>query len=535
MFALIQSEIQYWEETVKMRRGLWQAIALLSLTIVLVLSVPSKNVNAAGMTVTQAVIQGQNVVVTASGSSTSDDGILHLYAQQVYESGAQGIEVAQAPAGANPTFTFALGKGSANSNLYKKFTVVAVRGGVPTAVSNSRYITNPEAAATHTAGRKDGSKKGLLPGNSVLNPGTLKNMGVHQIIYNLPVGTLCTGGGVSYNYNGKTYNFNSSTVQQFDTLVSQMNNNGIQVTLILLNNLTGNAGLLHPLSRDNAGANYYAFNTMEQGGVEMLEAAASFLGQRYSNNGHGTVDNWVIGNEVNARAEWNYMNAACGLNTFAQEYAKAVRIFYNGIKSENANARVYISIDQEWSRGDSALHYGAKPFMDAMNSYLTAEGNIDWGVASHPYDVPLTDPVAWTKNSNYHPHSQSARYYTMENIDVLTDYLCQKALLSPTGQVRSVLCSEVGYSSTQGQDIQAASIVYAYLQAVSNQHIDGFILNREQDHATEIAQGLALGLLNPDGSKKLSWQYYVTAESAETQAAVSAIIGTPVTSLLTVR
>ena len=61
--------------------------------------------------------------------------------------------------------------------------------------------------------------------------------------------------------------------------------------------------------------------------MDKLEAVASFLGQRYSNTGHGTVDNWIVGNEINARQEWNYMNPSPGIDYYAAEYAQAVRIF----------------------------------------------------------------------------------------------------------------------------------------------------------------------------------------------------------------
>ena len=45
------------------------------------------------------------------------------------------------------------------------------------------------------------------------------------------------------------------------------------------------------------------------------------------------------------------------------------------------------------------------------------------------------------------------------------DYLSRKDFTSPKGEVRSVLCSEVGYSSSSGAPAQASSLVFAYLQA----------------------------------------------------------------------
>ena len=54
---------------------------------------------AGAASLSSALIQGNQVVVTGTCSVSSEDGVLHLYAQAPYESGAQGLEVAQAPNG----------------------------------------------------------------------------------------------------------------------------------------------------------------------------------------------------------------------------------------------------------------------------------------------------------------------------------------------------------------------------------------------------------------------------------------------------
>ena len=121
---------------------------------------------------------------------------------------------------------------------------------------------------------------------------------------------------------------------------------------------------------------------------------------------------------------------------------------------------------------------------------------------------------------------------------MLTDYLGQASFRSPTGQVRSVLCSEVGYTSLQGEDVQAAALMYAYWQAVNNQHIDGIIFSRQQDDAGEIAQGLANGITNLNASHKLSWDYYVNmngANAANYLASASAIAGVDLNTKITKR
>ena len=81
----------------------------------------------------------------------------------------------------------------------------------------------------------------------------------------------------------------------------------------------------------------------------------------------------------------------------------------------------------------------------------------------------------------------------MANIDVLTDFLCQKKNLQTDGQVRSVLCSEVGYTSlpshsyASDDNVQSAALAFGMLQAMNNQYIDGFF-NREVDDPAEIVQ-----------------------------------------------
>ncbi len=492
------------------------------------------------VTNTAALIQGNNVVVTAKATSipTSDDGVYHLLASAVNQADNAGTEVAVAQAGAGATFVFPLNKNTASSNLYRKFTVCVKKGGAYVAVSNAIYVQNPEAIATHTSARRDHGKKGLLPESTLLTRGTLKASGIQQITYNVLVGDILSGTGITYNYNGKTYTFSQAAVGQLDNLVPMMNNQGIQVTLILLNNWKAGGTYVHPLARDNTAQNYYAFNTVDQAAVEKLEALASFLGQRFSGTGHGTVDNWVVGNEINARSPWHYMSASAGINVFTAEYAKAFRIFYNGLKSENANCRVYTCVDNEYAAADSALHYAGQAWLALFNQQIGATGNIGWDVAVHPYNYPLYDPIVWLQATNYPTkvnHTQNSPYITMANIEIFTDFMCTPAMLAPNGQVRSIICSEQGYVSALSEDYQAASVVYAYTQALNNQHIDAFILSREMDHPVEIAQGLATGVRNLSGTAKKALTWYISAESQETQAAASAIIGVPIASILTPR
>lgn len=188
----------------------------------------------------------------------------------------------------------------------------------------------------------------------------------------------------------------------------------------------------------------------------------------------------------------------------------------------NGNARVYISLDQQWGKSlYSKNGYGSKEILDEFNRNIAAGGNIDWGVAQHPYNYPLTSAKAWStggKAGSYILDSETTPVLSIRNIHVLTDYLQKEEFLTDSGEVRSVTLSEMGYTSSAGQDLQSASFVYAYKMIEANQHIDNMLFSRQTDAASEVAQGLALGINTLGGGRKSiynAFKYVDTAESAK--------------------
>lgn len=468
---------------------------------------------------------GKTVSVIANTPTLpgSDTGFYYLFEEATYAAGLTGNYIATVPANTTVTFTFDLLKNQVGSRLFSKFAVATIQGGKWVELSSPCYITNPEAIATKTTPRTvTTSKKGLHIDPSRLLTAELNDLGVQHAVYNIPISNIlgattnASYPTINYVYNGKGYQFNGLVVAEYDFVFSNLMKKGISATAILLNNYSPNfVQLIHPLARDGFVCNYYAFNTAEQSGVEYLAAIGSFLSQRYNgqNVSFGKVDNWVIGNEVTARTQWNYIQSM-SLDAYVEEYAKAVRLFYTAIKSENANANIYISIDQQWDRNRKGTeNYDGKDVVYSLNANILSKGNIDWGIACHPHPVPLTWAPFWKLPSNYArmklvSHTENSKFLTMENIEILTDLMCKPEMISPTGQVRSIIVSEVGYTSTQGQEYQAAAFTYGYLQAAYNQYIDAFILSNETDSAVEVAQGLSFGLTNLDGTHKLVYDFY---------------------------
>ncbi len=468
-----------------------------------------------------------DVTMSAEGLAVSDDGYYYLFEEKAYENALTGEEyIIEDQKDVDLTFSVNLNYNSANSRLFSKFVVAVKKDGKFMAISRPRHITNPEAIARYSPSfGNTSSKKGLLVDPEKLCGSELDDLGVKHAAYNIPLSRILGGTThahyptVYYTYNGRNYAFNGQVVAEYDYIFSTLSNKGITITAIILNDIhPGYMELIHPKARSGgAGSPYFAFNATDEAGTEYIAAVGSFLANRYSGSGHGKVMNWVIGNEINARKEWNYIEPM-GTEQYVEEYAKAFRIFYNAILSINGNARVYISLDQQWAKSlYSNGGFGSKEILDEFNRNITAGGNIDWGVAQHPYNYPLTSVKAWSSGSKV-VNSETTPVITIKNIHVLTDYLQKEHFLTDSGEVRHVILSEMGYTSSAGQDLQAAAFVYAYKVIEANRYIDSMLFSRQTDAPAELAQGLALGIDTLGGGHKSiynAFKYVDTAESAK--------------------
>ncbi len=531
---------EYKRDRKSRKKGmLWTALTVLFAVVCCVVMNPytALHAKAAGrpVTISSCTIAGSDVVCQISAGSvpSSDDGLYYIYADEVWQDGTTGKAVATVGAGSAVTAVFPLQYNTADSNLSRKFLVAVKRGGQMVQVSDEHYITNPEAIAAYTMPRRDTGIKGILPDLTRASNGELQELGIKQVVYNMYVDDICSDvsepGAMPFDYNGRTWYFNGGMVSKFDSMIRSFNSYGLQVTMVLLNGGRGaySQDLVHPTAKggDCPG---YALNVADASGTDHLKAIGAFLGQRYSGKlDHGQVDNWILGNEVNARTSWWYSSSA-SLDFNVNIYVKAFRIIYNELKSANANVNVYNSIDQEWNRKSNPGSFLAREYLDQFNYYINREGNIDWGLSYHPYNSPLYDPYAWNGPAVWVKNNLSTPYITMQNIDLLIDYMHRAEYLNPAGQVRSISLAEIGYTSSFGDASQEASIAYGYLKAASLPDIDAFMLFRQTDDAHEMESNLALGLYDLNGNKKPGYEIYKnlgTPNEGAAKARASEIIG----------
>ena len=171
-------------------------------------------------------------------------------------------------------------------------------------------------------------------------------------------------------------------------------------------------------------------------------------------------------------------------DTFVREYTQAFRVCYTAIKSVNAQANVYVSLDQCWDRNRPMSHpeyysyIDVKDFLIKFNNNISSTGNIDWCLAVHPYTVPLTYAKFWdmsgvTVETPEYCRSQVANNHmvTFQNVTVITDFMSKPEYANRSGQVRDIIVNEFGVSATQGEDVQIAALCAAFYSFEKNPYI----------------------------------------------------------------
>ena len=452
------------------------------------------------------------ISLSSGGDAAGTDGNVYVFELQPYEKaiGTRTDYIASATAGSGTSVNVALNLGKADDRLYSKFVLAAYDGTQFVEISSPHYVTNPEIVAKNQAEFRDPlTKKGLNIELSMLADAF--DLGVKHVATNIAFSQIM-GTGIDYVYDGKTYHFNKTIMEDYDKIISALSGKSMTVTAIILNDWNDNTpDLVYPGTQKSSSANYYMFNAATQAGVEQTKAIASFLAERYngSDPNHGTVSNWIIGNEINNQI-WNYMGPA-DINTYLTAYQSAFRLFYTAIKSTSANDRVYFSLDYWWGapyeHKNNQVNYRGKDIVDTFNSMAQTQGQMDWGLAYHPYPYPMTEPEFWDDvNTGEVTQDASSSVVNFANLSVLTDYFQQDSLKTASGQVRHIILTEEGFSSQSASkgtvtDIQAAAFAYSYYLVDSNPYIDAYILSRQVDAPAEVNIGLRFGLWECDMSK----------------------------------
>ncbi len=362
--------------------------------------------------------------------------------------------------------------------------------------------------------RSRGSKKGLQIEFSMMSD--IDELGISEAFINIVFEKLLSNSPTdySYAYNGTIYYFNKSMLEQYDKEIGFLNDMGAKVTVAFLNQYEPGFEYLLYTRAARSGVTDYGFNTNDAEGRNAVEAVAHFVASRY----RGKVSRYVIGNEVNDNAKYNWVGEM-DIAQYVNIYFDVFKTFSDSIKAEDSSALLYIPLEHRWNTENGTDEYAGKDFLNRFNDLARSNG-VDWNVAYHPYSYPIArvnptqDGTASQKETGETTYggevddTENSPLITMKNIHVLTDYMQKPEMLNASGQVRSIILSEVGYSSSSNiasgsssekEVKQAAAIAYGYYAAEMNDHIDAFILHLHADTYVE-NEYLHFGLRNASGS-----------------------------------
>lgn len=382
-----------------------------------------------------------------------------------------------------------------------KFGVAVKKGKKYYLISNVSYVKNPEKAAENKSKYKAGkTKKGIQFTHDVKD---MIDCNAKQVMMNLPASEIFTNAKVPYKYNGKTYYFNS--MSGYQEIVRECNRKNINVTVkILLNRVNGHTDLICKSGRSKKNATYYMWNVYDDAAREKMEAIFSYLGMLFGQE-DCYISNWILGNEVNNYLSWNYAGNI-SQDKYFKAYAQSFRSLYFAVRSQCANAHIFICTDHVWNIDEWGA-YGAKKSLSSFKKQLDSiQKGIKWNLAFHAYSQPLTNTAFW--NGTGITNNENTDFITMKNLNVLTNYIKKHY-----GSSVRVHLSELGYSSSGSQEEQAAAIAYSYYIAACNPMVDAITIRSYKDNPIEAAQGLSMGI---KGKEAFSvFKYMDTAKSEQ--------------------
>lgn len=378
-----------------------------------------------------------------ASTPASDDGMYYLVEMATYEETINPAKVVgSAPVSANLIINFPLYHKTPNTRLYSKFALCAKQGGNLVMIANPQYILNPEVLATHTHAR---------------SPIVVGEQGYEFI-------------DIYMSTNKNVLHTAANTVQVI--------NNGTDPNVTHPKCYSAETQkLVDPIT-------LYALNVANQTGVTVLSNNFSTLAATCPG-----VDDWVIGNEVNWRKS-NYLPWV-SWEYYIQEYARAVRLAYTAIRSENANAQIYINLDLTWDRNYAKGKYSfldAKDFLEYFASEMRCGGDIDWGLNYHAGGAAGAWGKFWDKSGavdgNYIQNLMNkGQIVNFENIKIMTDFMRTAPMMYNDkaiggNRIRHIISAETSLDNRSGYDVQGAALYATYVTLVKNPYIERvFYLN----------------------------------------------------------
>ncbi|MBC7762141.1 MAG: hypothetical protein H7201_10175 [Candidatus Saccharibacteria bacterium] len=437
--------------------------------------------------------------------------------------------------------------------LYEKFVMVQ-KGAL---VGGARYVTDYGMSPINGSAYPNSvTKKGLTVAQLTDDA---EDLGIGHSLVNVSINRIMVpaaktdGSTIPFTSGGRDWHFGTAAVEKLDRTFRVLTDNGVVPSAILKLDQTREAtpvgALVHPAARPGqVPGEQFMFNTSDADGVAAFAAAAEFMTERWMrpDGRFGLVPNWIVGNEIDQGYKWMNMGEA-PLVSYVETYARALRIVDAAAHRAYGSARTYMPLTNCWTDrcGDNpdpanpTRYYAGRDVVDELSRAVSAEGDIGWGVAYHPYPGDLLSPEVW-KDTNATASFDTPRI-SPKNIEVLPQYLSRPGF-TYRGHLRSIAATEWGCQtrSYREEDLlkQAACFAYSDYKMQFTKGIEWFNYYRDLDYETTSSSALEVGLwatdpeqprvTQPVGEQKPIYnvmRYIDTSRSLEVTDFAKSIIG----------
>ncbi|MGB6220265.1 DUF5722 domain-containing protein [Haloferula sp.] len=395
--------------------------------------------------------------------------------------------------------------------LTSRWQLVRVIDGERLPVSHARYADEFPAAYPELPALEPRTKKGLGGWSAMRQPrGDLEKLGISAVTVNIIVDSLISlspsKNTVPFKWQGRTFHANQNALANFDKTFLEAAKNDALVSVVLLISNANKSGVRNPNKKPSRTAELighhdadpsgvYAMPAMDsEEGVAAYGAALHLLATRYSrpDGKHGRIHHYIVHNEVDAG--WSWTN--CGekpLAYFFDLYHRSMRLVDLVTRSQDPNARPFITLTHHWADPGNPKFYGSKYMLLELAKWTKAEGDFPWALAHHPYPASLRKPRTWEDKVTF---SFDSDRITPRNIEVLDAWMRRPDMLDKHGKTRPVHLSENGFNSPDYSEKsltdQAAGMAYAWkkiarLDTIKVWHYHNWIDNRHEG-------GLRIGL-----------------------------------------
>lgn len=313
----------------------------------------------------------------------------------------------------------------------------------------------------------------------------------------------------AYTYKGKKYWFRKPNINSYDRILKKLKKNNTIVTGILLMEKRRDLKRLICSSGRSQKAYFYAWNMDNGTNQRQIEAAISFLANRYNGGKHGNVVGWIVGNEIDSPDDWNEAGKI-SFSEYMDLYCRMFEVSSKIVRKAYTNARLYIPLDHFWNMINSNK-YTARACLEAFAARMKKDGYA-WNLAYHAYNGDLMQPSITDPQYFETTQDIDSPIITMKNLNVLSDYI-----RTNYGEKTRIMLSEHGYSSTwkhkKVSAQQCLAIALSYYLTQLDPMVDSFIYYSQVDQNDLKKVGATFGIWNVSKhenatSKKQSWSIF---------------------------